>query len=88
MDTTDQTIKFFERRAKALQIDIDDFTTMLKESKTESDIKMYTEALNVAKLKLITTNASMYRYLNGKLYYDYQDKKYKQSNIGIGTLTK
>ena len=88
MDNTDQTIKFFERRAKALQIDIDDFTTMLKESKTESDIKMYTEALNVAKLKLITTNASMYRYLNGKLYYDYQDKKYKQSNIGTGTLTK
>ena len=88
MDNTDQTIKFFERRTKSLQIDIDDFTTMLKESKTESDIKMYTEALNVAKLKLITTNASMYRYLNGKLYYDYQDKKYKQSNIGIGTLTK
>ena len=88
MDNTDQTIKFFERRAKALQIDIDDFTTMLNESKIESDVKMYTEALGVAETKLITTNASMYRYLNGKLYYDYQDKKYKQSNVSIGALTK
>lgn len=88
MDNTDQTIKFFERRTKALQIDIDDFTTMLNESKSEYDIKIYTEALGVAETKLITTNASMYRYLNGKLYYDYQDKKYKQSNISIGTLTK
>lgn len=88
MDNTDQTIKFFERRTKALQIDIDDFTTMLNESKSEYDIKIYTEALGVAEAKLITTNASMYRYLNGKLYYDYQDKKYKQSNISIGALTK
>jgi uncharacterized protein YaaR (DUF327 family) len=88
MDTTDQTIKFFERRVKALQNDIDDFTTMLNESKSESDVKMYTEALGVAEAKLITTNASMYRYLNGKLYYDYQNKKYKQSNIGVSVLTK
>lgn len=88
MDNTDQTIKFFERRVKALQIDIDDFTTMLNESKSEYDIKIYTEALGVAEAKLITTNASMYRYLNGKLYYDYQDKKYKESNIGVCTLTK
>jgi hypothetical protein len=88
MDNTDQTIKFFERRTKALQIDIDDFTTMLNKSKSEHDVKMYAEALSVAEAKLITTNASMYRYLNGKLYYDYQDKKYKQSNIGVGELTK
>jgi hypothetical protein len=80
MDNTDLTIKFFERRAKALQSDIDDFTTMLNESKSESDVKMYTEALSLAKVKLMTTNASMHRYLNGKLYYDYQDNKYKQRN--------
>jgi hypothetical protein len=88
MDNTDQTIKFFERRTKALQSDIDDFTTMLNESKSEYDVKMYTDALRIAEVKLISTNASMYRYLNGKLYYDYQDKKYKQNNIGVGTLTK
>jgi len=88
MDNTDQTIKFFERRTKALQSDIDDFITILNESKSEHDVKMYTEALNVAEAKLITTNASMYRYLNGKLYYDYQNKKYKQSNIDVDILTK
>jgi hypothetical protein len=80
MDNTDLTIKFFERRAKALQSDIDDFTKMLNESESESDVKMYTEALTTAKIKLMTTNASMYRYLSGKLYYDYQDNKYKQRN--------
>ena len=88
MDTTDQTIKFFERRTKALQSDIDDFTTMLNESKSEYEIKMYTDAIRVAEVKLITANASMYRYLNGKLYYDYKEKKYKQSNIGIDEVTK
>ena len=82
MDNTDLTIKFFERRAKALQSDIDDFTTMLNKSKSESDVKMYTHALTTAKIKLITTNATIYRYLNGKLYYDYQDNKYKQRNEG------
>ena len=86
MDTTDQTIKFFERRARALQEDIDYFTEML--NKSESDVKMYSEALSVAKVKLSTVNASIYRYLNGKLYYDYQDGKYKQSNIGVGVTTK
>jgi hypothetical protein len=86
MDTTDQTIKFFERRAKALQEDIDHFTEML--TKSESDVKMYREALSVAKVKLATVNASIYRYLNGKLYYDFQDGKYKQSNIGVSVSTK
>lgn len=81
MDNTDQTIKFFERRAKALQSDIDDFTKMLNESESESDVKMYTEALTTAKIKLMTTNASTHRYLSGKLYYDYQDNKYKQNNL-------
>ena len=80
MDNTDLTIKFFERRAKALQSDIDDFTTMLNKSKSESDVKMYTEALELAKVKLTTTNVSMQRYLSGKLFYDYQDNKYKQHN--------
>jgi hypothetical protein len=86
MDTTDQTIKFFERRAKALQEDIHYFTEII--NKSESDVKMYSEALSVAKVKLSTVNASIYRYLNGKLYYDYQDGKYKQSNIGVGVTTK
>ena len=80
MDNTDQTIKFFERRAKAIQSDIDDFTKMLNESESESDVEMYRHALTTAKIKLITTNATIYRYLNGKLYYDYQDNKYKQRN--------
>jgi hypothetical protein len=86
MDTTDQTIKFFERRARALQEDIDYFTEML--TKSESDTKTYGEALSLAKIKLSTVNASIYRYLNGKLYYDYQDGKYKQSNIGVNVVTK
>jgi hypothetical protein len=86
MDSTDQTIKFFERRAKALQEDIDYFTERL--NKSESDVKMYGEALSLAKVKLTTVNASIYRYLNGKLYYDFQDEKYKQNNIGVDVVTK